>query len=41
MESVKHAANYASESVKGTGATAQKEANKDVAKDSNAGIGDR
>merc|ERR1712186_273478 len=41
MESVKQAANYVSESVKGTGATASKEANKDVAKDNDAGVGTR
>jgi aspartate oxidase len=41
MESVKQAANYVTESVKGTGATASKEANKEVAKDNNAGIGTR
>lgn len=36
MESLKNAANYVSESVQGAGATASKEANKEVAKDSNA-----
>merc|ERR1712176_794662 len=41
MESVKQAANYVSESVKGTGATASKEANKDVAKNNDASIGTR
>ncbi|KAF9892994.1 Glucose-repressible protein [Aspergillus nanangensis] len=41
METVKNAANYVSESVKGAGATASKEANKDVAKDSDASLGSR
>ncbi|KAJ5633905.1 Glucose-repressible protein [Penicillium herquei] len=41
METVKNAANYVAESVQGTGATASKEANKNVAKDSDAGLGTR
>merc|ERR1711959_487932 len=41
MESVKQAANYVSESVKGATSQASKEANKEVAKDSNAPIGTR
>ncbi|KAK4929975.1 Glucose-repressible protein [Elasticomyces elasticus] len=41
METIKNAANYVSESISGAGATASKEANKNVAKDSNAGIGTR
>lgn len=36
MESIKNAANSVSESVQGAGATASKETNKQVAKDSNA-----
>ncbi|KAJ5160338.1 uncharacterized protein N7482_007342 [Penicillium canariense] len=38
METVKNAANYVAETVQGTGATASKEANKEVAKDSDAGV---
>ncbi|KAJ5963177.1 hypothetical protein N7481_002898 [Penicillium waksmanii] len=41
METAKNAANYVSESVKGTGHETSKEANKHVAKDSDAGIGTR
>ncbi|KAJ2902914.1 glucose-repressible protein [Zalerion maritima] len=41
MESVKNAANYVKESVQGGGATASKEANKNVAKDNNASVGSR
>ncbi|KAH6689440.1 glucose-repressible gene protein [Plectosphaerella plurivora] len=41
MESVKNAANYVAETVQGAGATASKEANKNVAKDSNASLGSR
>ncbi|KAF7716924.1 Uncharacterized protein PECH_000684 [Penicillium ucsense] len=41
MESVKQAANYVSESIQGTGAQASKEANKNVAKDSDASLGTR
>ncbi|KAJ5178864.1 glucose-repressible protein [Penicillium capsulatum] len=36
METVKNAANYVSETIQGAGATASKEANKNVAKDSDA-----
>lgn len=36
MDTVKNAANYVSETVKGATATGSKEANKDVAKDSSA-----
>ncbi|EPS33578.1 Glucose-repressible protein [Penicillium oxalicum] len=41
METVKNAANYVSETIQGTGATAQKETNKNVAKDSDASLGTR
>lgn len=41
MESIKNAANSVSESIQGAGATASKEANKEVAKDSNASAGTR
>merc|ERR1712113_1159579 len=41
MESVKNAANYVSETVKGTGAEASKETNKEVAKDSDANLSTR
>ncbi|KAL7409589.1 glucose-repressible protein Grg1 [Mrakia frigida] len=41
MDTIKNAANYVSETVQGTGAEASKEANKSVAKDSNASIGTR
>jgi hypothetical protein len=41
MESIKQAANYVSESVKGAASTTSKEANKEVAKDNNANIGTR
>jgi len=41
MESVKNAANYVSDKVQGTSATASKEANKEVAKDNNANVGTR
>jgi len=41
METIKNAANYVSESVQGAGATASKEANKNVAKDSDASLGTR
>ena len=37
----RNAANYVSESISGTGAEASKEANKSVAKDSNASVGTR
>lgn len=41
METVKNAANYVSETVQGATAGASKEANKQVAKDGNVGIGTR
>ncbi|MCJ1304026.1 Glucose-repressible protein [Hypocenomyce scalaris] len=41
METVKNAANYVSESVQGGGATASKEANKNVAKDNDASLSSR
>ncbi|CAI7653847.1 unnamed protein product [Penicillium bialowiezense] len=41
METVKNAANYVSETVQGTGATASKEANKGVAKDNDASLTSR
>jgi len=41
METVKNAANYVAESVQSAGATASKEANKSVAKDSDASLGTR
>jgi hypothetical protein len=41
MDTVKDAANYVSESVKGAGAQVSKEGNKEVAKDSNASAGTR
>lgn len=41
METVKNAANYVSESVKGTSSEASKEANKNVAKDNDASLGSR
>jgi len=41
METIKNAANYVSETVQGGGAEASKEANKSVAKDSNASVGTR
>ncbi|PSS25460.1 hypothetical protein M430DRAFT_16178 [Amorphotheca resinae ATCC 22711] len=41
METVKNAANYVAESVQGAGATASKEANKNVAKDSDASLSSR
>ncbi|KAI4260502.1 MAG: hypothetical protein L6R42_004016 [Xanthoria sp. 1 TBL-2021] len=37
----RNAGSSAMESIQGTGATAQKEGNKEVAKDSNQGIGER
>lgn len=37
----RNAANYVSESIQGAGATASKEANKNVAKDSNASLSTR
>ncbi|TDZ22520.1 Glucose-repressible gene protein [Colletotrichum sidae] len=41
METIKNAANYVSESVQQAGATASKETNKQVAKDSDASVGSR
>ncbi|KAK0115776.1 Glucose-repressible protein [Cadophora gregata] len=41
METIKNAANYVAESVQGGGAAASKEANKQVAKDSDASLGTR
>ena len=41
MDTIKNAGNYVSDKIQGTGATASKEANKEVAKDSNVGVGDR
>jgi len=41
METVKNAANYVSESVKGGSSEASKEANKNVAKDNDASLGSR
>ncbi|PRP78276.1 hypothetical protein PROFUN_09187 [Planoprotostelium fungivorum] len=41
METIKNAANYVAESVQGAAATTSKEANKEVAKDSDQSIGTR
>ncbi|KAL4974550.1 glucose-repressible protein Grg1 [Aspergillus desertorum] len=41
METVKNAVNYVSESVQGAGASASKETNKNVAKDSDASLTSR
>ncbi|CAP98534.1 Glucose-repressible protein [Penicillium rubens] len=41
METAKNAVNYVSETLQGGGAQASKEANKNVAKDSDAGLGSR
>ncbi|KAJ5194754.1 Glucose-repressible protein [Penicillium cinerascens] len=41
METVKQTVNYVAETVQGAGATASKEANKEVAKDSDAKISTR
>ncbi|KAJ5713045.1 Glucose-repressible protein [Penicillium malachiteum] len=41
METVKNAANYVVETVQGAGATASKEVNKEVAKDSDAKLSTR
>ncbi len=41
MDSIKNAGNYVADKIQGAGAPASKEANKEVAKDNNAGIGDR
>ncbi|RVX70104.1 Glucose-repressible protein [Exophiala mesophila] len=41
MDTIKNAANYVSETIQGGGATASKEANKEVAKDGNANLSTR
>lgn len=41
QKTVESAVNYVSETIQGTGATASKEANKEQAKNSEAGIGTR
>ncbi|KAJ9609004.1 Glucose-repressible protein [Cladophialophora chaetospira] len=41
MDTIKNAANYVQESIQGAGSTASKEANKNVAKDSDASLGTR
>ena len=41
MENIKGAVNYVSETIQGAAAGASKETNKEVAKDSNVGIGTR
>merc|ERR1711939_1303078 len=41
MDTIKNAANYVSESISAAGATASKEANKNVAKDSDANLSTR
>ncbi len=41
MESIKQAANYVAESVQGATSQASKETNKQIAKDSDAGVGTR
>ncbi|KAL1870844.1 Glucose-repressible protein [Diaporthe australafricana] len=41
MDTIKSTANYVSDKISGTGHEASKEANKEVAKDSNVGIGNR
>lgn len=41
MESIKQGANYVAESVQQATSGASKEANKEVAKDSNVGVGSR
>ncbi|PHH61369.1 hypothetical protein CDD81_447 [Ophiocordyceps australis] len=41
MESIKQAANYVSETVQGAASGVSKEANKEVAKDSNVNVGTR
>ncbi|PSS22073.1 hypothetical protein M430DRAFT_118198 [Amorphotheca resinae ATCC 22711] len=41
METVKNVANYVSETIQGTGSEASKEANKQVAKDSNVSVSSR
>ncbi|KAK7730388.1 Glucose-repressible protein [Cytospora paraplurivora] len=41
METIKNTANYVADKVQGTGHEASKEANKNVAKDSNVSLGNR
>ena len=41
MDTIKNAGNYVSDKITSTAHGASKEANKEVAKDNNAGIGDR
>ncbi|KAG9779972.1 hypothetical protein KCU88_g3864, partial [Aureobasidium melanogenum] len=41
MDTIKNAANYVSETIQGASSTASKEANKNVAKDSNANLSTR
>ncbi|KAK4943200.1 Glucose-repressible protein [Elasticomyces elasticus] len=41
MDTIKNTVNYVTESIQGAGSTASKEANKNVAKDSNASISTR
>ena len=41
MDTIKNAGNYVSDKIAGTGHEASKEANKSVAKDNNANVGDR
>ncbi|KAH8765051.1 glucose-repressible protein Grg1 [Diaporthe sp. PMI_573] len=41
MDTIKSTANYVSDKIQGTTHEASKEANKEVAKDSNVGIGNR
>ncbi len=41
MENIKNAGNYVAEKVQGAASAISKEANKDVAKDSEAGVGTR
>jgi len=41
MDTLKNAGNYVSDKIAGTGHEASKEANKSIAKDNNASIGDR
>lgn len=41
MDTIKNAGNYVSDKIQGTAHGASKEANKEVAKDSNVGVGDR
>jgi len=41
MDTIKNAGNYVSDKIQGTAHGTSKEANKEVAKDSNVGVGDR